>query len=99
MLRYPPRRARPVSTRATSLCPPRTMTVAVFLPNWSGDAGMATPALRALRTHFRGLRMVGVVKPYVAGLLEGGDWFDELILAHGGPWAQSVPAVAWKLRQ
>lgn len=75
------------------------MTVAVFLPNWIGDAVMATPALRALRTHFRGVRMVGVVKPYVAGLLEGGDWFDDLILAHGGPWAQSVPAVAWKLRR
>jgi heptosyltransferase II len=74
------------------------MNLAVFLPNWIGDAVMATPALRALRQHFRGARLVGVVKPYVAGVLEGGDWFDALILANGGPWSQSVPAVAWELR-
>ena len=52
------------------------MNLAVFLPNWVGDAVMATPALRALRQHFRGARLVGVLKPYVAGVLEGGDWFD-----------------------
>ena len=28
------------------------MHLAVFLPNWVGDAVMATPALRALRLHF-----------------------------------------------
>ena len=55
------------------------MNVAVFLPNWIGDVVMATPALRALRSHFRDARLVGVLKPYVAGVLEGGDWFDELI--------------------
>ena len=75
------------------------MNLAVFLPNWIGDAVMATPALRALREHFRGARLVGVLKPYVAGALEGGDWFDDLVLSNGGPWPQSVPAVAWKLRR
>src|SRR6516164_1310379 len=75
------------------------MNIAVFLPNWIGDAVMATPALRALRTHFRGARIVGVLKPYVAGVLEGGDWFDETVLAHGGPWSQGVFAVAWRLRR
>ncbi len=75
------------------------MNVAVFLPNWVGDAVMATPALRALREHFRGATLVGVLKPYVAGVLEGGDWFDRLIAYHGGPWSQGVAAVAWKLRR
>ncbi len=28
------------------------MRIGVFLPNWVGDACMATPALRALRAHF-----------------------------------------------
>jgi heptosyltransferase-2 len=60
---------------------------------------MATPALRALRSHFAGARVIAVAKPYVAGVLEGGDWFDQLIYSNGGPWAQSVPAVAWRLRQ
>ena len=48
------------------------MKIAVFLPNWIGDAVMATPALRAVRKHFRGAHVVGVMKPYVAGVLEGG---------------------------
>src|SRR6516162_10047633 len=75
------------------------MNLAVFLPNWIGDAVMATPALRALRAHFRGARMVGVLKPYVAGVLEGGDWFDELVCIQGRSWSQSLPAVAWRLRR
>jgi heptosyltransferase-2 len=75
------------------------MNVAVFLPNWIGDAVMATPALRALRTHFRGARIIGVLKPYVAGVLEGGDWFDETILNNGGPWSQGIWATARKLRR
>ena len=75
------------------------MNLAVFLPNWIGDAVMATPALRALRTHFADARIVGVLKPYVAGVLEGGDWFDQLVLAHDGSWARGSVATAWKLRR
>ncbi len=75
------------------------MNLAVFLPNWIGDAVMATPALRALRQRYAQARITAVCKPYVAGVLEGGDWFDELILAHGKAWSQSIAAVAWKLRQ
>ena len=52
------------------------MNIAVFLPNWVGDAVMATPALRALREHFAGAHLVGVLKPYVAGVLEGAPWLD-----------------------
>jgi heptosyltransferase II len=56
------------------------MNLAVVLPGWIGDAVMATPALRALRSHFSNARITGVAKSYVAGVLAGGDWFDELIL-------------------
>ncbi|HEY7309425.1 MAG TPA: lipopolysaccharide heptosyltransferase II [Gemmataceae bacterium] len=75
------------------------MTIAVFLPNWIGDAVMATPALRALRSHYAGVRLVGIMKPYVADVFEGGDWFDEIILANGGSWSQGVVAVVWRLRR
>src|SRR5262245_2854007 len=75
------------------------MNLAVFLPNWIGDAVMATPALRALRQRFAGACILGVMKPYVAGVLEGGDWFDEQLLHDGGSWRQSVPAIAWQLRK
>jgi heptosyltransferase-2 len=73
------------------------MNLAVFLPNWVGDAVMATPALRALRGHFRGGRVVGVARPYVAGVLEGADWFDEVVPA--GPGLRGLVAVSRRLRQ
>ncbi len=75
------------------------MTIAVFLPNWIGDAVMATPALRALRNHYRDARLIGVMKPYVADVFEGGDWFDDIVLAGGGSRSQGVLAVAWRLRR
>jgi heptosyltransferase II len=62
------------------------MNLAVFLPNWVGDAVMATPALRALRRHFAGARIVGVCKPYVAGVLEGGDLIDESLFIDRSWW-------------
>jgi heptosyltransferase-2 len=76
------------------------LNLAVFLPNWIGDAVMATPALRALRAHFVGAHVVGVLKPYVAGVLEGAPWLDELVfLDSRGPWARRWPAAAWALRR
>src|SRR5262245_61974800 len=75
------------------------MNLAIFLPNWIGDAVMATPALRALRRHFATSRITGVVRPYVAGVLEGGDWFDDLVLTQPRSWSQGIIATAWKLRR
>src|SRR5262245_25971417 len=75
------------------------MNLAVFLPGWVGDVAMATPALRALRDRYRDARLVGVLKPYVAGVLEGGDLLDGLIYCGGGGWSQGVVAAAWKVRQ
>jgi heptosyltransferase-2 len=76
------------------------MNLAVFLPNWIGDAVMATPALRALRQHFAGARIIGVLKPYVAGVLEGAPWLDELVfLDSRGPWSRRWPAAARALRR
>ncbi len=50
------------------------------MPNWVGDVVMATPALRALRTHAADGVLVGVMRPYVAEVLAGGSWFDESIV-------------------
>jgi heptosyltransferase-2 len=55
------------------------MTLAVALPNWVGDVVMATPALRALRAHLPGERIVGVLRPYVRGVLEPNPWIDAYI--------------------
>jgi heptosyltransferase-2 len=76
------------------------MNIAVFLPNWVGDAVMATPALRALRQHFAAARLVGVLRPYVADVLEGAPWLDGAVfLDTRGPWARRWPAVAARLRR
>src|SRR5579864_6033945 len=76
------------------------MKIAVFLPNWIGDVVMATPALRALRNHFTGADIVGIMRPYVADVLRGSPWLDEqLFLDKRGPWSSRWPAVAWKLRR
>ena len=63
------------------------MRIAIFLPNWVGDVVMATPAIHALRRRYPKARFLGVLKPYVAGVLDGSPWFDDLIYADkcGGP--------------
>lgn len=76
------------------------MRIAVFLPNWIGDAVMATPALRTLRSHFAGAHIIGVLRPYVGGILEGAPWFDSLIhLDKQGLWRNSWPTVVSQLRK
>jgi heptosyltransferase-2 len=63
-------------TRPTRLTRPN---VAVFLPNWIGDVVMATPLLRALRRHYGSdARLIGLGRPYVAGVLAGTPWLDEM---------------------
>lgn len=53
--------------------------IVLFLPNWVGDVVMATPAVRAVRSHFPAAKLVGVCKPYVADVLGGSPWFDDVI--------------------
>ena len=56
------------------------MKIAVFVPNWIGDAVMATPALRGIRSHFADAEIVGVMRPYVADVLAGLDLVDSSLL-------------------
>lgn len=56
------------------------MNLGVFLPNWVGDAAMATPALRALRKQFPADRIVGIARPAIADVLAGTPWLDDQIL-------------------
>src|SRR5262245_52719835 len=75
------------------------MRIAVFMPNWIGDAVMATPALRALRDAYPGAQLIGVMKPYIAGVLDGNPWLDSrLFLDSRGAWQQRWPAAALRLR-
>ncbi|MEM6654908.1 MAG: lipopolysaccharide heptosyltransferase II [Planctomycetota bacterium] len=63
------------------------MRTGVFLPNWIGDAVMATPSLRALRKLVdsesmnaeRG-ELVAIMRPYVKEVVAGLNWFDDEVL-------------------
>src|SRR5690606_19727036 len=58
----------------------RGMNIGIVLPNWIGDVVMATPALRAVRQHFAGAHLVGIMRPYVGEVLAGTTWLDEQIV-------------------
>ena len=75
------------------------MNIAIFLPNWIGDAVMATPAVRALRDHYRDARITAVVRPYVAGVFSGCDWFDDVVFMRGKSWQDGTASAAMKLRK
>lgn len=76
--------------------------LAVFMPNWVGDAAMATPTLRALSAHRLADKhdrktMIGVMQPVVAQLLSGTPWFTEQIIVNKRSWAGRF-RVAMQLR-
>ena len=58
------------------------MKLALFLPNWVGDAVMATPALRAIRTEFPQAEIVGVMRPVIADVLAGAGFFDRTLVVN-----------------
>jgi len=58
--------------------------ILVVLPNWVGDVIMATPALTALRCRFRQSHVIFLARPYVADLLDGADWMDEMLFWPAG---------------
>ncbi len=66
----------------------------IILPSWVGDATMATPLLRALRTNAqsRHLRLVGYMRHGLDELLDGGGLLDEMIVGRPegatGPWRE-----------
>jgi heptosyltransferase-2 len=74
--------------------------IALFLPNWIGDVVMATPAIRAIRETFPAAELLAVCKPYVADVLGGNPWFQDVLPADKrGPRPQQLLAVASRLRQ
>jgi heptosyltransferase II len=65
------------------------MKVGIWLPNWVGDAVMATPAIAALRRQFPHDQFIAVCRPVIAETLQGTDWFDAwLIHQPRGPVAE-----------
>jgi heptosyltransferase-2 len=76
------------------------MNIVVFCPSLIGDTVMATPVFRALRIGFPRAKLTAVLRPNVAPVLDGADWFDETILFHprGSDRAHRATAVVKRLR-
>ena len=74
--------------------------IAVFLPNWVGDAVMATPSLRALREHFRDAQVLFVGRPISLDVLAGANLADDKIVDRfSGGLAGSLWRVPAELRR
>jgi heptosyltransferase-2 len=74
------------------------MRLGIFLPNWIGDVVMATPVLRAARKHFGPpAHLVGIMRPYVADVLAGTSWFDDVVLysKRASDGTEQSPRQAW----
>ncbi|HEY3967889.1 MAG TPA: lipopolysaccharide heptosyltransferase II [Planctomycetaceae bacterium] len=63
------------------------MKIAIFCPSWVGDMVMATPTLRAVRRQWPHAEILAVVRPYVAGVLDGLDLVDRRLLHDPQPGA------------
>jgi heptosyltransferase II len=70
------------------------MKVLIRATNWVGDAIMALPALRAVRTKFADAQIAIVARPYVADIYKGQDICDELI-----PYDPKGQHRGWKGRE
>lgn len=61
-------------------------SIALILPNWVGDAVMATPAIRAICNTYPESVIIGVGRPHIVNdLMEGAPWFDQII-----PWERHL---------
>ena len=54
-------------------------------PNWVGDAVLAIPALKAVRSNFPEAEITLLVRPWVAGLFTSAPFIDRV-------WTEAKPA-------
>jgi heptosyltransferase II len=75
-----------------------TLRLLIVMPSWVGDAVMATPALRLIRSHLPGVFIGGLVRPGIDQLVAGSDFFDE-VHADRPSGVMGYKHVAARLRQ
>lgn len=69
-------------------------SIAVRIPNWVGDAVMATPLLRSLRTAYPHARICLVGKQGVLDILDGLPYFDDTLTLNGKGVRRTLAAAA-----
>ncbi|MCC6906711.1 MAG: glycosyltransferase family 9 protein [Phycisphaerales bacterium] len=73
---------------------PALQRLLIIMPSWVGDATMATPLLRALRSDAQSchLRLIGYMRPGLDELIDGSGLLDEMIVGRPegatGPWRE-----------
>lgn len=73
-------------------------SIAIRVPNWVGDAIMATPALRSMRKGFPSSRIGLIGKAHILKIFGGLPYFDESIPVTGSGLKQILP-LAGSLRE
>ena len=66
-------------------------------PNWVGDAVLAIPAMKALRSHFPNAQITLLVRPWVAGLFSSASFINGVWTEHRpaglGDWSRIVRSI------
>lgn len=63
----------------TPIDPASVRRILIRVNNWIGDVVMISPAMRAIRAHFREARIAILAKSWVLETLSGDPFYDELI--------------------
>src|SRR5438876_2350083 len=63
---------------------PEAEKILVVMPNWVGDAVMATPTLRAIRELYPASHISYLMRRYVKPVFSGVPWADQLITYRTG---------------
>lgn len=76
------------------------MRIALFVPNWVGDAVMATPAIQAIRSQWPNARIVGVGRSHIGDVLAGSPWFDDFAeVDRSGPFCTRFWSIVRRFRR
>lgn len=71
-------------------------TILVMLPNWVGDAVMATPAIRAIREAHLDALLIGAGRAAICATLKGNPRLDRFVTLDRGTLSEA--RIAWQLR-
>ena len=74
----------------TPIDPASVRRILIRVNNWIGDVVMISPAMRAIRAHFREARIAILAKSWVLETLSGDPFYDELIEYDDGGRHQGV---------
>ncbi len=77
--------------------------ILVVLPNWVGDIVLATPTLKAIKAGFPESNITYLLRPHLFEIIEGLDWFDDILywpgIRHPKRPKQTLPKLILQIKQ